>query len=157
VVLFILLFSIIGWQSLPAFEKYGLRNIVGTRWAPSDLGPEESEYGLLPALAGTLIISTIAVILALPMTVAVVLALEEYAPSRIRDALGSTIELMAGLPTIVYGLWGVEVLGPFLQDHIYNGLYGLLGFIPLFSCKPVTGYNLATAGVLLSIMILDFK
>ncbi len=156
IILFILLFSIIGLEAIPALKALGVKNLLGSRWAPSESSAQPVSYGLLPALIGTLVSSTIAVILALPLTISAVLAIEEYAPRRLREVLGSTIELMAGIPTIVYGLWGMEVLGPFLHEHVYKGLYGLLGFVPLFSCRPLTGYNIATAGVLLSIMIFPY-
>nr|WP_317896004.1 phosphate ABC transporter permease subunit PstC [Pyrofollis japonicus] len=153
---FILLFIVISYVSFPAIRRYGTSILTATRWAPNEASPESSVYGLLAPLFGTLVSSTIAVILALPVAVSVVLVLEEYAPQRLREVIGSIIELMAGLPTIVYGLWGLEVLAPMLRKHVYSPLHELLGFIPLFSCRPITGFNLATAGVLLAIMILPY-
>ncbi len=151
---FIALFTVLAYESAPALLHYGLKLFAETRWAPSERG--EPVYGLLAPLYGTLVSASIAVILALPVAISVTLVLEEYSPSWLREALGSLIEVMAGLPTIVYGLWGLEVLAPLLRETVYNPLHGLLGFIPLFSCKPVTGYGLATAGVLLAIMILPY-
>ena len=153
---FILLFAVLGYVSAPAIKKYGVRLLTTSQWAPNEANPARSVYGLLAPLFGTLVSSTIAVLLALPVTISVVLVIEEYAPERWREIIGSIIEVMAGLPTIVYGLWGLEVLAPLLQKHIYSPLHQLLGFIPLFSCRPVTGFNLATAGVLLAIMILPY-
>jgi phosphate transport system permease protein len=153
---FILLFIVISYVSFPAVERYGISILTTARWAPNEANPESSVYGLLAPLFGTLVSSTIAVILALPVAISVVLVLEEYAPQRLREVIGSIIELMAGLPTIVYGLWGLEVLAPVLRKHVYSPLHDLLGFIPLFSCRPITGFNLATAGVLLAIMILPY-
>ena len=153
---FIMLFVVLGYVSAPALRRYGISLFTTTKWAPNEANPSKSVYGLLAPLFGTLVSSVIAVLLALPVTVSIVLVIEEYAPERLRELIGSVIEVMAGLPTIVYGLWGLEVLAPFLREHIYSPLHQLLGFIPLFSCKPITGFNLATAGILLSIMILPY-
>lgn len=153
---FLLLFGVVGYVSAPAIKRYGTKLLTTTRWFPNEVNPSKSVYGLLAPLFGTLVSATVAVLLALPVTMAIVLVLEEYAPPRLREAIGSIVELMAGLPTIVYGLWGLEVLAPLLKQHVYSPLHQLLGFIPLFSCTPVTGYNLATASVLLAIMILPY-
>jgi phosphate transport system permease protein len=156
VAVLVLLFAAISYASAPALRRYGLKILASSVWRPSEVNPSESDYGLLAPLYGTLVSSLIAAILALPTTLAVVLALEEYAPRSVRDILASIVEVMAGIPTIVYGLWGVEVLAPLLKHAVYDPLHSLLGFIPLFSCKPLSPYNIATAGVLLAIMILPY-
>ncbi len=151
-----LLFMVMGWVSAPAFREYGVSLVTSSRWKPSETSPSLASYGLLAPLYGTLVSSVLAVLLAFPPTIAIVLAVEEYAPRSLRDVIASLIEVMAGLPTIVYGLWGVEVLAPLLKHAVYDPLHSLLGFIPLFSCKPLSPYNIATAAVLLAIMILPY-
>jgi len=153
---FIMLFIVLGYVSAPAIRRYGIKLFTTVKWAPNEVNPSRSVYGLLAPIFGTLVSSIIAVLLALPVTVSIILVIEEYAPEKLREIIGSIIEVMAGIPTIVYGLWGLEVLAPFLREHVYSPLYQFLDFIPLFSCKPVTGFNLLTAGILLSIMILPY-
>ena len=153
---FILLFAVISYTSAPAIKEYGWKLFTSSAWSPSEMGPESSKYGLLSPLYGTLVSSIIAVILAFPVTISAVLVIEDYAPPRTRDLVGSLIEVMAGLPTIVYGLWGLEILAPLLKVHVYSPLHQLLGFIPLFSCRPFSGYNILTAGILLTIMVLPY-
>ncbi len=155
IAIFLLLLGVLTYVSMPAIKEYGIK-LLTINWSPSEEGPQKSSYGLLAPLYGTLASSFIAVILALPVTVSVVLVIEEFAPLKLRDIIGSIIEVMAGLPTVVYGLWGLEVLAPFLKEHIYSPLHQLLEFIPLFSCKPLSGYGIATAGILLAIMTLPY-
>jgi len=152
---FILLFVVISYTSAPAIKEYSWKLFTSSAWSPSEIGPK-AKYGLLAPLYGTLTSSIIAVILALPVTISAVLVIEEYAPLQTRDMIGSLIEIMAGLPTIVYGLWGLEILAPLLKVHLYSPLHQLLGFVPLFSCRQFSGYNILTAGILLAIMVLPY-
>ncbi len=159
VVVLVLLLSILVYYSIPAVEYYGSTLFTSTKWRPVEGDPSASSYGLLVPLAGTLVTAVIAVVLATPLSVSAVFFSEELIPARfrgVRDVFASLVDLMAGIPTIVYGLWGVAILAPFLKDNLYEALYEALGFIPLFSCKPVTGSTVLTAGILLSIMIMPF-
>lgn len=145
------------YYSIPAVRVYGTKLITTSTWSPSEYG--EPSYGLLIPILGTLISSIIAVVIALPLALSAVFFTEEVLPrsmDSVRSAFASLIEAMTGIPTIVYGLWGLMVLSPFLRDNVYQPLYRYLGFIPLFSCEPVTGSTILTAGILLSIMITPF-
>ncbi|MEB3861770.1 MAG: phosphate ABC transporter permease subunit PstC [Desulfurococcales archaeon] len=153
----VLLFIVLLYYSLPAIREYGLGLLASPTWKPVEGAP--GEYGLLIPLAGTLVSAVIAVLLAMPLALASVVFTEEILPRglhRWREAFVSMIDVMTGLPTIVYGLWGAAVLAPLLGDTLYKWLHSSLSFIPLFSCQPTTGNTILTAGVLLAIMITPF-
>ncbi len=153
----VVLFMVIAYYSLPALTRYGLSLFISPTWKPVE--GAGGSYGLLVPLLGTLVSAVIAVLIALPLALSSVVFTEEIIPpgmGRLREAFTTLIDVMTGLPTIVYGLWGVAVLAPFFKDTLYNWLYTYLSFIPLFSCKPVTGATILTAGILLSIMIVPF-
>jgi len=151
----VLLASILFWYSYPYFSRYGF-NIASTSWKPDELHPERSMYGLLTPLLGTLATSLIAIIVALPLSVSAVLLVEELLPLRVRGGFTLVVDMMAGVPTIVYGFWGLRVLAPWLRDHVYRPLHTLLGWLPLFSCEPLTGANTLTAGIVLAVMITPY-
>ncbi len=149
-----LLLAAIIWKSTPALEEYGISLYVTNKWKPLEDRP--GEYGLLAAIYGTLASTVIAVALALPLSLSLVVAVEELVPGRIREALVFMSDVAAGLPTVVFGLWGIDVLVPFLRDHVMSPLHERLGFIPLFSCRPLSGASLLAAGILLAFMITPF-
>ena len=151
-----MLFLVLLHQSLPALKAYGLSLFAESAWSPSEKDPTESRYGLLAPLAGTLVTSLIAVALAIPLAVSAVLFGEEVLPrglGSLRGAYSSLFEVMIGLPTVVYGLWGLSVLSPLLEEGLYQALYRTLGFLPLLSCEPLTGSTVLTAGILLAVMV----
>ncbi|MEM3397779.1 MAG: phosphate ABC transporter permease subunit PstC [Nitrososphaerota archaeon] len=136
--------------SSPIFIKYGLDFVFSSVW-----NPVKESYGILPALLGTLITSTIAISIATPLAISLAVFSSEIIPQRFRSLMNSISDLMASLPSVIYGLWGLYVLAPILHSYIMLPLHNYLGFIPLFSTKP-TPTNLFTAGVLLAIMIVPF-
>ncbi|MCE4606886.1 MAG: phosphate ABC transporter permease subunit PstC [Desulfurococcales archaeon] len=140
--------------SLPALKEYGIGLFMRNVWKPREDGP--GEYGLLAPIIGTLETAIIAVIIALPMSLSLLILTEEMMPNKWRDLVSTLIDVMAGLPTILYGLWGIEVLIPFLRDHFMSFLHEKIGFIPLLSCQPLSGSSILAAGMLLSIMIIPF-
>ncbi|MEM4035835.1 MAG: phosphate ABC transporter permease subunit PstC [Fervidicoccaceae archaeon] len=142
--------------SREALELQGLKTFAGARWRPSLEPPPKSEYGLLPAIVGTLTSAGIALLIALPVSVLLAVFLVEIAPRSLSHLLGLIIDALAGLPSVVYGLWGLYFLGPFLRKNLMEPLHELLGFLPFFSCKPLSGASVLTAGILLSIMITPF-
>lgn len=153
----LILFAVLLYYSLPALRTYGLSLITSSTWKPVEGAP--GEYGLLIPLAGTLASALIAVGIALPLALASVVFTEELIPqsmARAREAFVTMIDVMTGLPTIVYGLWGAAVLAPLLGGTLYQWLYEALSFIPLFSCRPATGSTILTAGIILAIMITPF-
>ena len=154
--LFALLAYILLSESWPAFERFGLSLIAENVWRPSERGLELARYGLLAPLYGTVVTSLIAAAVALPLSTATVFFMEELAPKEVREFFSSIIDLMAGLPTIIYGLWGLEVMVPLLREGLMAPLHGALGFLPPFSCDPLSGTSFLSAGLLLAIMIIPF-
>lgn len=106
-----------------------------------------------PLMAGTLIASAIALLIATPIAVGVALFISHYAPPRLSSGIGYVIDLLAAIPSVIYGAWGMTVLGPALVP-IYRWLEANLGFLPIFSSASATGRTLLTASVVLSVMIL---
>ena len=154
--LFALLAYVLASESWPALERFGISLFTENVWRPSERGVEFVKYGLLAPLYGTLVTSLMAAAMALPLSLATVFFMEEMAPYRIREIFSSVIDLMAGLPTIIYGLWGLEVMIPLLREWVMSPLHEHLGFIPLFSCDPLSGASFLAAGMLLAVMIIPF-
>ncbi|MCM2323145.1 MAG: phosphate ABC transporter permease subunit PstC [Oligoflexia bacterium] len=132
----------------PALEKFGWPFIVSTTW-----DPVRQDYGALPALFGTLVSSFLAVLIAAPVSVGVALLLTELLPSRLSRIIGFLVEMLAAIPSVVYGLWGIFVLAPLLRTQVQPALGEALGFLPLFSGPPY-GVGMLAAGLILSIMII---
>jgi len=143
------------YHSVPVLVREGLTFFASSRWSPST-SLRSAFYGILPAIYGTLVTSGIAVAIALPLSLSMTLFLNEVAPPRIRAFFSTLVDMMAGLPTIVYGLWGLFVLAPLLQRLVMEPLHRYLGFLPLFSCPPISGYSVLTAGVILAIMVMPY-
>jgi phosphate transport system permease protein len=135
-------------EAWPAFSKGGVDFVTGRTWAPS-----AGKFGALPFIYGTLITSVVAIVLAVPLAVLIALFVTDVAPRRLRLPISYLVDLLAAVPSVVYGLWGVLVMVPFLNDHVWTPLSDHLGFIPIFG--PVESpRNFATAGVILALMIL---
>jgi phosphate transport system permease protein len=132
----------------PAIQKYGLSFITGQTW-----DPVKKIFGALPFIYGTAMSSLIALVIATPLAIAIALWLSELAPGGVRGVIGSLVEMLAAIPSVVLGLWGILVLGPFLANHLEPWLHDHLGFIPLFGGPSPTGTGLFTAGLILTIMI----
>lgn len=110
-------------------------------------------YGILFLIAGTLLSTLIGLLLAVPIGTAAAIFLAEAVSGRIRVWISSFVELLAAIPSVVFGLWGYVVLIPFLSHHVFPFLAATLGFIPIFAGPPGSGYGLLTAGIVLSMMI----
>ena len=132
----------------PAIEKYGLSFITAKTW-----DPVKGVFGALPFIYGTAMSSLIALVIATPLAIAIALWLSELAPGAVRGIVGSLVEMLAAIPSVVLGLWGILVLGPFLANHLEPWLHDHLGFIPLFGAPSATGTGLFTAGLILTIMV----
>lgn len=132
----------------PAVKSVGFGIFTSTMWSPTD-----GEYGVLPFVYGTAVTSLIALLLAGPIGVAVALFLSELAPRRLAAPLGMLVELLAAVPSVVYGLWGLFVLAPIMRTIVQPALSKSLGFLPLFQGPPL-GVGMLTGGILLAIMIL---
>ncbi len=131
-----------------SIQKFGLSFLTGTTW-----DPVLDQYGALPFIFGTVVSSTLALIIALPLSVGVAVFLAELAPHWIETPLSYLVELLAAIPSIVYGLWGVFVLVPWIRTSVEPFLSRTLGFIPLFKGAPY-GFGMLAAGLILAIMIL---
>ena len=152
-VLGLMLYKIIqeSWLSI---ETYGLGFLCGTTWQPVPPNPSMSpSFGALPLIWGTLVTSAIALLLGVPISLGIGLALSEFAPKRFAYFVSFFAELLAAIPSVIYGLWGIFVLIPFLQHNIYPPLQAMLGFLPLFQ-GTIRGPSVLTGGIVLAIMIL---
>jgi phosphate transport system permease protein len=140
--------------SLPAFRTFGLGFLVSERW-----NPVTDNFGALPAIYGTVVTSFIAMLIAVPVGLMIAFFLTELCPPWLRRPIGIAIELLAGIPSIIYGIWGLFVFAPFLQGtlqpFLINTLGNVPGIAPLFSGPPY-GIGMLTAGLILAIMVLPF-
>jgi phosphate transport system permease protein len=130
-----------------AFSSFGLSFVWGTAWDTN-----KSIFGAAPGLFGTAVTSLMALLIATPLAIAIALFLSELAPRGIRVVVGSLVETLAAIPSVVLGLWGILVLGPFLANHVEPSLHRSLGFLPIFSGTPQSS-GVFVAGVVLAIMV----
>ncbi len=130
-----------------ALQKFGWRFLITSDWDPVN-----DVYGALPFIFGTIVSSLIALLIAVPISVATAVYLTELAPKWLRQPLTMFIELLAAVPSVILGLWGIFVMLPWLQNYLFPGLRKTLGFLPLFQ-GPDHGYCLLAAGIILAIMI----
>lgn len=135
-------------QSIPSMQNSGLGFLWGSVW-----DPRESIYGVLPAIVGTILVAGIAILLAGTVGVATAVYLVEYAPKWLREPVAFLIELLAYIPSVVYGLWGLLVMSPWLAQNLQPWLQKNLGFIPFFDGPPI-GVGVMAATLILSIMLL---
>ncbi len=130
--------------------RFGLSFVFETVW-----DPVVEKFGAATFVYGTLVTSLIALLIAVPLGIGVAIFLVEMAPRRLSAVVGALVELLAAIPSIVYGLWGLFVLAPIVRDVIAPVLHAVLGFLPIFSGES-HGVGMLTAGIVLSIMILPF-
>nr|WP_244593933.1 phosphate ABC transporter permease subunit PstC [Rhodoblastus sphagnicola] len=138
--------------SAPALREFGLGFLTSQSW-----NPVTEKFGAAPAIYGTLVTSFIALLIAAPMGFGIAVFLTELCPYQLRRPVGIAVELLAGIPSIIYGIWGMFVLAPFLQEHVQPGLIAAFAGVPwlenVFSGPPY-GIGIATASIILAIMIL---
>ena len=148
----VVLVGAIVWKVLrlssTSFHHFGLGFVTGRAW-----DPVKHVFGALPFIYGTAVSSFAALLIAAPLAIAIGLYLSELAPRGVRGIVGSLVELLAAIPSVVLGLWGILVLGPFLAHHVEPWLHSSLGFVPLFGEPQQTGQGLFTAALILTIMI----
>ena len=135
-------------ESGDARSEFGWSFLWSTAWSPPN-----NEYGALVFIYGTLVTALMAMLLAGPIGVGIAAYLVEIAPARVNQIVGFVVELLAAIPSIVYGLWGFFALAPFLREWVVPPLQAVLGWMPLFS-GTFFGSTVFTAGIVLSIMIL---
>lgn len=148
VILAILLFYELLSGAKLSIEKFGLSFLFGSTW-----DPVFEIYGALPFIFGTLVSSAIALTIAVPLSLGVAIYLAELAPVKIRDPVSFIIELIAAIPSVIIGLWGIFVLAPVMRDFIMPILANTLGFLPFFQ-GPRFGLSMLTGGVILAIMVI---
>jgi phosphate transport system permease protein len=136
------------WGSRLSIAKFG----IGFLWS-SEWDPVQEKYGALPFIFGTLVSSLLALLIAVPLGVATALFLTELAPQRLRQPIIMAIEMLAAVPSVIFGLWGIFILIPWLRDHLFVWLKHYLGFLPLFQ-GPIYGVSMLAAGIIVAIMIL---
>lgn len=138
----------------PAIDKYGVGFLTSTTW-----DPVKEEFGGLVMIYGTLMTSFIALLIAVPVSFGIALFLTELSPAWLKRPLGTAIELLAAIPSIVYGMWGLLVFGPLLATYVQQPLQQIFKGVPyleaLFSGPPV-GIGILSAGIILAIMIIPF-
>ena len=134
------------WSAWPAFRHAGFGFLTGG-WNPT-----AGQFGAWPLIYGTLVTSVIALLLGVPVALLIALFVSEIAPPRLGTGLSYVVDLLAAVPSVVYGLWGVFVLVPFLTTYLWQPLSAHVGFIPFFA-QYSSGRNFATAGVILALMI----
>jgi phosphate transport system permease protein len=134
----------------PAIHRYGLDFITTSTW-----DPVAEEFGAFPLIFGTLVSSLIGLLIAVPLSFGVAIYLTEFAPKVVRQPVAFLIGLLAAIPSVVYGLWGIFVLVPALRTTFFPFLRKVLGFLPLFS-GPIYGPSMLAAGIILAIMVMPY-
>jgi phosphate transport system permease protein len=140
--------------SLPSIRKFGFEFLWSAEW-----DPVKEDFGALVPVVGTLVTSAIALVIAIPVSFGIALFLTELSPAWLRRPLGTAIEMLAAIPSIIYGMWGFFVFAPLFQQYVQPALQNTLGQVPglglLFSGPPL-GIGMLTAGVILAIMVIPF-
>jgi phosphate transport system permease protein len=132
----------------PSVSRFGLGFLTHTTWEPN--------FGIFGAgtfIYGTAVTSLLAMLLSVPLGISIALYLSMMAPRRVRAIVGPLVEMLAAIPSVILGFWGILVLGPFLQAHLEPFLHSTLGFLPIFGPTPTTGTGLFIAGLILTIMV----
>ncbi len=138
---------ILNTDAIPAFNKFWWSFVVSTAW-----NPVKEQFGALPAIFGTLLSSLIGLIIAVPISFGAAISLVEMAPSWLSRPASFVIEMLAAIPSVIIGLWGLFVLVPFIRNPIETWLGDKLGFLPLFQGPPF-GLGFLSSGIILAIMI----
>ncbi len=140
-------FELFHWSRL-ARLKFGWQFLTSSDW-----NPVEEQFGALPFIYGTLVSSLVALVIAVPLGIATALFLTELAPRRLRQPLTMLVELLAAVPSVILGLWGIFVMVPWLRLHLFPWLREAFGFLPLFQ-GPIYGVSMLAGGIIVAIMIL---
>jgi phosphate transport system permease protein len=134
-------------ESMPAIRQFGFHFLTSRTWDPI-----RGEFGALPFVYGTVASSLIALLISVPFSLGIAIFLVEQAPHYIARPVGFLVELLAAIPSVVYGLWGIFVLAPFLREYVQPLLARVLGWTPMFRGS-ITGFGLLTGGIILAIMV----
>ena len=134
-------------ESMLSIRGFGFTFLGSSEW-----NPIKGQYGALPFIYGTIVSSVVALLISVPLSLGIAVFLVEQAPYYLAKPLGFLVELLAAIPSVVYGLWGIFVLAPFLRVHVEPPLQHWFGWLPLFKGS-VTGIGLLTGGIILAIMV----
>ena len=148
VLLLLAIAAFLFWNARETIQHFGFSFLTGTDW-----DPVQQNFGALPAVFGTVVSSLIRISIAAPLSIGVALFLTEVASGRLGRIVGFLVEMLAAVPSVVYGIWGIFVLAPWLREKIQPALHGAFGFLPFFA-KPFYGVGMFCAGVVLAIMII---
>ena len=132
----------------PAISKFGLGFLGHATWAPN-LG----HFGAAEMLFGTAVTSAIAMVIAVPLAVSIALYLALFARGTVRAVVGPLVEMLAAIPSVILGFWGILFLAPFVQAHVEPFLHDTFGFLPIFGPPATTGLSIFTAGIILTVMV----
>ena len=138
------------WDSWPAIKHFGFSFLISREW-----DPVSEEYGALPFIYGTFVSSMLALLIAVPLSLGVALCLSEMAPDWLSTRLGFLVDLLAAIPSVVYGLWAIFIMGPWLRDHVMPLLQFWWGWTPFFK-GPKIAVSMMSASVILAIMIIPY-
>lgn len=137
-------------NSCLSFQKFGLGFLWSKQW-----NPVSQDFGALSAIFGTVVSTFIAILIAMPLGLVIALFLADIAPPKVAAFFGGAVELLAAIPSIIYGMWGLFVFAPIMADYVQPFLGKSLGFLPLFKGPPM-GIGVLTAGIILALMILPY-
>ncbi|OIR13929.1 phosphate transport system permease protein PstC [mine drainage metagenome] len=140
--------------SMPAIHAFGFSFLFSADWDPVN-----DKFGALIPIIGTLITSGIALVIAIPVSFGIAIFLTELSPNWLRRPLGIAVELLAGIPSIIYGMWGLFIFAPLFADHVEPWINKHIGTLPLigpFFSGPPMGIGMLTAGIILAIMVIPF-
>ncbi len=139
-------------RSLPLLAEYSLKEMLtGTVWKPFS-----GQFGFFPFIAGTFWVTLVGVGLAVPPSILTSLYLSEYAGSALRNIMAPLLDVLAAIPSVVYGVWGILIIVPFVQNTLKPILSKTLGFIPIFADTQPTGFSVLAGGIVLAVMITPF-
>jgi phosphate transport system permease protein len=143
---------LVGWQlyrgSLPAIRQFGWGFVTSSEW-----DPVAGQFGALPFIFGTLVSSLLALLIAVPLSIGTAIFLTELAPRWIRQPLVLLVEMLAALPSVILGLWGIFVMVPWLRQHLFPWMKNLFGFMPFFQ-GPIYGVSILAGGIIVAVMVL---
>ena len=142
--------AVLAYQSAGSIRQFGWSFLVNSKW-----DPVFKEFGALPFIYGTLVSSMLALLQAVPLSVGAAAFLSEMAPGWLRSPVSFLIELLASIPSVVYGLWAIFVLVPWVRNYVAPGLESFLGFLPFFQ-GPKYGVGMLTASMVLAVMVVPY-
>ncbi len=148
IAIFFLIIYYLYSNSKPIWDTMGFKFLLSQDWSPN-----RESYGALPFIYGTLMSSLLALMFAVPVSIGTAVFITELAPKKLQTPLSFLVEMLAAIPSVVYGLWGIFVLAPIIRDYIQPSLTKAFGFLPFFQGPPF-GIGMFSAGIILSIMIL---